>query len=413
MNEPRDKTFLLQVKGWHLAVIVLALAAPWAWVWQGQPREVSLPPLVKPRLSSPLIKHCRPGPWGEIEYARIVMEPPLEFAEACAVAEDGKPRWFFKDATREQVLDLLRSAKLTSNQWQTIQTQGEWSTAPGGEVLQPPRDWVFGLAPESRSIIYSVLADYDENPAQHHALCYRAELVEEWLGNAGLQPATLQLIRSLMYQKDGAVFLGDVGLAMSQVPAGSERQRLAKALYRQSSLLVKLRMRSDARIDELVAYWSRGGRTKDVRPLLESIPTPPEGFTIDIGHLLPKFARAHINTYPLPNTDIRHDCHWAALNFLNFEPREEYADQQRAAAALMSDYYTITGNPLLGDILVFIKPNGEAIHSCVYVADNIVFTKNGRTSCAPWVLMELADVQAFYAQQQPFRVVTYRQAKLG
>ena len=424
MNEfpnQHHSTHLLQVKSWHLAVLVLVLVVPWVvLVLRPEPLPVGpTPPALTNDLTassdlrSRLIKHCKPGPWGELDYSRIVMEPPAEFAGAYAQSEPEVPRWVFPGQTRDQVSLFLQSAKLTSNQWNEIQARAEWSTGPNGTIVRPAREWVLGLTRESRSLIYDVLADSEENAAQYYALCYHAELMDEWLGNAGLQPATLQLIKSLLYVKERTLFLGDLNLAMSLVPDPAERLRLAKALYRQSALLVKLRVRPTSNIDALVSYWSRGGRTKDVKPLLESLPKLPNGFMIDINHLLPKFARAYLNTYPQPNVDSCHDCHWAALNFFNLDPLEKYANRQDAAAAYMSDYYAITGNPLLGDILVLVTPQGKALHSCVYVADDIVFTKNGLTSCAPWVLMELTDVLAFYAQQQPFRVVTYRLSKLG
>ena len=419
-NQP-NSTHLLQVKSWHLALLVLILAAPWiVIVLRPEPLSVGPPPplltndlTIASDLRSRLIKHCNPGPWGELEYSRVVMEPPAEFAGAYTVSAPEMPQWVFSGQTRDQVSLFLQSAKLTSNQWDEIQTRAEWSTGSNGTTVRPSRDWVLGLKPESRSLIYDVLADSEENPAQYFALCYQSELMDEWLGHAGLQPATLQLIKRLLYVKESTLFLGDVNLVMSLVPDPAERLRLAKALYRQSALLVILRIRPTSNIDALVSYWSRGGRTKDVKPLLESLPKLANGFLIDINHLLPKFARAYLNTYPQPNVDAHHDCHWAALNFFNLDPLEKYANRQDAAAAYMSDYYTIAGNPLLGDILVLITPQGTALHSCVYVADNLVFTKNGLTSCAPWVLMELTDVLAFYAQHQPFRVVTYRPSKLG
>ena len=423
MNESHDKhdrTLHLQVKSWHLVVVVLMMVAPWIVIFF-RPESVAVGVSPAPitntttgtAATTGLVKHCRPGPWGDIEYSRVVMEPPAEFAGTYAEPDPEPLRWVFPGHSRDQVSLLFESAKLTSNQWDEIQTRAEWRLGSGVTTVYPSREWVLGLRPESRSVIYDVLADYEENPAQHFALCYRAELMDEWLGNAGLQPATLELIHHLLFKKDGAVFLSDVKLAMTQVPDPAERLRLAKVLYRQSTLLVKLRVRPTSDLTELVSYWSRGGRMKDVKPLLESLPKLPQGFRIDIEHLLPKFARIYINTYSRPNIDSRHDCHWTSLNFFNLDPLESYADREQAAAAFMSDYYPIAGNPLLGDILVLITPQGKAIHSCVFIADNIVFTKNGLTSCAPWVLMELNDVLAFYAQQEPFRVVTYRLGRLG
>jgi hypothetical protein len=48
--------------------------------------------------------------------------------------------------------------------------------------------------------------------------------------------------------------------------------------------------------------------------------------------------------------------------------------------------------------IFLMKSETEAVHACVYLADDIVFTKNGPGLVQPWTLTALKDVQAFYAQ---------------
>ena len=170
MNEfpnHHNSTHLLQVKSWHLAVLVLVLIVPWVvLVLRPEPLPVGpTPPALTNDLTasfdlrSRLIKHCKPGPWGELDYSRIVMEPPAEFAGAYAQSEPEVPRWVFPGQTRDQVSLFLQSATLTSNQWDEIQARAEWNTGPNGTTVRPAHDWVLGLTRESRSLIYDVLAD--------------------------------------------------------------------------------------------------------------------------------------------------------------------------------------------------------------------------------------------------------------
>jgi hypothetical protein len=63
----------------------------------------------------------------------------------------------------------------------------------------------------------------------------------------------------------------------------------------------------------------------------------------------------------------------------------------------MLDHYYKTRPPYeLGDILVFVDKNENALHSCVFVADDIVFTKNGNNLATPWILMTLEDLSKIY-----------------
>jgi hypothetical protein len=48
------------------------------------------------------------------------------------------------------------------------------------------------------------------------------------------------------------------------------------------------------------------------------------------------------------------------------------------------------------------------IHSAVYIADDIMFTKNGRAYAQPWLLMRLKDVVTAYSFGKAPRLVYYR-----
>ena len=48
---------------------------------------------------------------------------------------------------------------------------------------------------------------------------------------------------------------------------------------------------------------------------------------------------------------------------------------------------------------------------CVYLADEVVFTKNGRDKIEPWVLMKLPDMLAWYKAKEPVQVAVYRARK--
>jgi hypothetical protein len=63
---------------------------------------------------------------------------------------------------------------------------------------------------------------------------------------------------------------------------------------------------------------------------------------------------------------------------------------------------------MYGDLIFLLNKRGDAIHSAVYLADDIVFTKNGNNSAQPWMLMHLKDLVAEYTTDGAPDVVVYR-----
>jgi hypothetical protein len=56
---------------------------------------------------------------------------------------------------------------------------------------------------------------------------------------------------------------------------------------------------------------------------------------------------------------------------------------------------------------------GDAFHSCVHLADNIVYTKNGRNILSPWVIMRLEDVKKVYLYKGNGRVQGFRRKDIA
>lgn len=61
-----------------------------------------------------------------------------------------------------------------------------------------------------------------------------------------------------------------------------------------------------------------------------------------------------------------------------------------------------------GDVLLLANDEGDAIHSCIYLADDYVFTKNGSNILSPWLVMKLAEVSTRYSRHGPVTVKVYR-----
>lgn len=350
------------------------------------------------------------GPWGELSYNRIVIEPPESLIRAVYSA----PRqavWVFKRYTTEAFAALMDSAALTPEQRQFTANPANYEVIDGDIVLRPPAAFIEGLSPESRAIIYTALSEFPENPDQHDPYRFRADAADEWFRASELPESTVALVKKLLYRRGNSLVFSDQGLVLGRIPSLQERVRLIKTLARKSTLMVKLRIRASSDIEALDNYWGRGQRTKDIQPLLQSLVRDGTGSTIDIIHLLPRLPRSLLYTYPAisePGSTSYLDCHWTVLNFFNMRPDDRYQQLEAVTAAFLNEYYPVTGQPTFGDIIMFAKPDGSIIHSCVYIAAEIVFTKNGASPNAPWILMSLSDVEAFYPSKEPLDLQYYR-----
>lgn len=356
------------------------------------------------------IMYAKPGPWGELQFSRIVIEPP----EAVFLAAQPTARpavWSFPGYTVESLSAFWHSVSLDAEQRLQINDQSNWEILPAGIRIRPTSEFQHGLSPDTRAQIYSTLAAFVENPDQNDPFRFRANAAAEWFADSGLKPETIALVQRLLYRRGSSLLFSDLNLVLPKIPTLHERTRLIKTLARKSTLMVKLRIRADSDIDALDRYWGRGQRAKDIKPLLQSLAREGKGATIDIIHLLPRLPRSLLYTYPSindPGNRTYLDCHWSVLNFFNAVPDNRYSDLNEVNRAFSEDYYPFTSSPIFGDVLMFATPEGEIIHSCIYIADDIVYTKNGASPNAPWILMSLSDVVAFYPTTKSLDIQYFR-----
>ena len=384
-----------------LAVILAGLALTAAA--QPGPADTASPASTPGRVHA-----CAPGPWGEMEYVRIVIEPPDEFMSADYNATP--TRWTFTGFDEARLERLWQEAALDGTRLQAVRDPQIRQTTDQGIILNPGAELVRDLSPASRSVIYNTLARLPGNPLQQEPFRFRAEMVDEWFADSGLGEEVIAQIRRLLYRRGNSLLFSDPVLVLPSLPSAQERVRLVKTLARKSTLLLKLRIRRDSDVEAIANYWSTGRRRKDVRPLLQSLARYPGGMTIDVVHLLPRFARGLLYTYPSPDVprSLAPDCHWTAMNFFNDAPDDRFDDILYLRRVIERDYAEITGEPAMGDVLLLSRADGEVMHSCTYLAADIVFTKNGQSHANPWTLTTLQDLQAFYPADPALTVRAFR-----
>ena len=383
----------------------MALGRGLGW-WIDRP----LPPASDASIQEGPRQRVAVGPWGTLGILRIEIELPDEFI-ATRPPPVEESRWDFPGLTARQVEALFAGNDLSSAQRKTLLDPTRWEIRTNGVSVKPGAQTILGLSPAARQRLYSILATNGANLPQQWAFKLPTDSEDDWFEGCGLSPKTVQLLQRLIYRRGDAVCFSDLNEALGEIPDEGEKGRLIKMLSRHSTLLVQLDVREGEDIEPLVRYWSKDGDGKNIRSLLASLARTPGGGSVDITHLLPRFARARLYTFPYPTDDSRkkhRDCAWTAMNFFNREMDDRYYDFGYTQQVIDRDYYPIQDDPQFGDIVWFSDDGGAPLHVAVYIADDILFTKNGADFNEPWILTEMKDLQADYAGVQQPRVKIFR-----
>lgn len=350
-----------------------------------------------------------PGPWGKLELTRINIEPPSAFIDD--YVRFAPARWTFANTTPRQLEAILEAAKLTPSQRTAILAAAVEDPSVLGQVVTPSTDIIMGLSKEARAKIYLELSRSPQNRRQIEPFRFRAQYEDQWFADSGIAPETQALLHRLIYYRGKTALFSDLGVVMDTLRTPEQRKLVIKTLSRQSTLLMGLRLDKDSNIPALLDYWGGSRRAKDIRPILESLSKVPEGETLDVVHLLPQFARKRLYTYPDPGRDKiaeGYDCHWTSMNFWNDMPDDKFVEDSVVSQTLQTAYNRVNPPYAFGDVLMFFHTGNDAIHSCVYIADDIVFTKNGSSPTNPWILMKLENLRLHYEAVADVAIRGYR-----
>jgi hypothetical protein len=343
------------------------------------------------------------GQWGALQITPIVIAPPIEYVPM-NWGPVREPAWYVPDSSPQAAEAFLVGVGLAPEDAARVAGTARPAPEIHGVVMRPDADLVRGLSSDVRGRLYLQLSRCPLNEDQAGAYRFYGQSIDDWLAH-GLAPETVRIVEPLVYRHDGFMYFADLDLVRRQITDQAELQRLAKRLFRQATAIVKIRVDASSDVGAIADYWGRGGRRMDVRPLLESIAGagPEVEHTIDIMHLLPPFAREHLYRYPritVADFDkpLLANCFWTALNFFNVEPDDHYLDVNIAIKHLKEDYYVIQDGFQLGDIVAFSDGDGNLVHVAVYLADNLVFGKNGSFYLAPWSILPMARLRGHYSE---------------
>lgn len=348
-------------------------------------------------------------PWGRLEITSIPFEDTEEiFLDHAARLKN--PEWVFEGGTPQQLVTFLQTLDLNESQKTALLATNTWAINPSNCVVHPSEDLVLSLSSASREKIYWALAQCQSNYSQCFPFRFAPNRFEERFVNSGLAAQTISFVRSLCYTNDGLLSFCDLDAASKKL-SKPEFDGLIRVLYAVPTVRVRLHLGPNDDIEKLIKYWGKGGREHRIRPMLESIARMPGGDSLAVTYLLPGSARLQLFTFPDTTRDpveIREDCFFTALNFFNKFPDQKFLDKTKTREALQNDYTVINERPTYGDLITLINSRGDAVHIAVYIAEDIVFTKNGVNALQPWVLMRMDDMMSYFPSPEPLHIVVLR-----
>ena len=351
------------------------------------------------------------SPWGELIVHDMDLQRPDEYLEV-NIKKDVSTAWNFRGTNPAQVRSLLASYGFNEQQLERAFAPESVLISASSLSIRPDDDLLLSLDSQTRGRLYSELSRYSENYYMANPFHVKEESLDKLLTEQSLPEETITLFKKLLYSRGNLRFFSDIDLMFRRIPSENNRRGLLKVATSEPAVLARLKIRPDTNIDKVMSYWTNvpGVRCKDVRPLFESVKRLPEGGSLSLLYLLPPFARNRLYTFPMPPQpgEATHDCFWTALNYFNETPDDRLGDINYVGQYVKKNFFQIAKATMHGDLIFVCDAKDSALHAAIFLADDIVFTKNGVGYMQPWVLMRLPELLNFYSTMGPTHAMIFR-----
>ena len=356
-------------------------------------------------------KQANPGPWGELIVSNIYLEAPDSVIDIVG-KPDPVPRWTFPGLSVTMVKDLLIQSGVDLALVERLTSSALCKTTATDTIIFPKLEDLLQIKGAVRDKLYTEISRYPQNDYYTDPVFILSDDVEEWLSEAILNASQKDVVRQLVWHRGKALVFSNVGLLLSYAQTAEEIKNTLRAITRCMSLVVskKFPLKLDQR-EAFLRYWIGNQPESPRMTFIKAIAKENDiNDTVDIMHFLPVIMREKLYTFPSLKDGVKGrlpDCHWTSLNFFNLSPRDYYRSTSLAAIQLTQAYNQVSAPYQFGDVLCYTD-NGEGLHTCVYIADNIVLTKNGENILAPWVLLTIEDVSKIYKRSPTTQIQGYR-----
>jgi hypothetical protein len=376
--------------------------------WLGYCLLLGVLPRASFAVGEPLRGDNLTGPWGTLVTRTVYLEAPQSVLDLCK-RPDQVPLWVFPNRTSREVGEFLVKAGVPKDLSDAFfRPEALKNESVGTTVIVNPEQ-LLAMSAEARQVVYAELARFPENHFHANPVFIPGQ-VEAWIERSRLTSHQRELFRRTLWHRGECAAFSDVSLLISQATSNAEITAAIAATTRVPTLMVSVQLPPADR-GAMLDYWRAGGRNQDAHDFLRNVLDQKDISSVDLIHLLPALCRDSLYTYPsladaaggqLP------DCQWTSLNFFQARPAPYYLDGRSTYLELAATHVEIAQADRLGDLICFTSADGRIVHSCVRIAGDLVFTKNGRNITAPWLLQREAEVAAVYLQGEVNRVRYFR-----
>ena len=364
----------------------------------------------------PVITRGKLGPWGQLETWEIWLEPPTSQVLASGFLKEPAV-WNLPPMPLSEAAAFLDQCGFTQEEIRALLDPERCLESEQGLTIQPPNDLIDSMPTEVRARLNQNLANWPGNRFMSKPFVLSRETIESLAatGHHGVPEEVISRANHLIYQRNGLNVFSDLPQIIRDLPAVETQIDFTQVLLRSKSLMGRVKVSSGADLDDFRRYWSAGTLNKGVLPILDAVVTGTDEEYLDLVHLLPPNPRRLLYTFARVSMSLSEkypDCFWTSMNF--FEPETSNRFLDFPFARLGDTTWTEVQLPLqFGDIIYIDKADGsDAVHACNFLADDLVFTKNGSSLMRPFIIDHLDSILQSYHQEGETRLRYFRHRNL-
>lgn len=299
--------------------------------------------------------------------------------------------WRFTGRDLEGLDAFVRWAGVSAMQAARIRARARCDA--GGCTVVPDVELLSSLRRETRDTLYRELAKYSENRLQMFP-AHRPVALGPWSDIPSLRPEIREILVAGTWRDGDRYAFSDLPWLCSTVSSDAVRVEALQALRARYSVHASVRVPAGD-VEPLVRYWSTGSDPDEIRRTL--LDARARDGLAPVAALLPAMARARLDRYPQPS-DPEYDCFWTAVNFFEGpNPSNHLLGARGMKALLGANYIEVpAAEARLGDVVEFEGADGHVAHTCNFIAEDLFFSKNGRTHRRPWALLPIAELEREY-----------------
>ncbi len=334
------------------------------------------------------------------------------------------PRWFIDAGAVDATMQKLAQLGVSQSFLNILRQPDKSVQSDNWVVFFPPPGELAALHPTMRAAVYQVLREFSKNEDIVTPFVFsNREDLQNWFADTQIRPELISLIEQLTYPwaprpGGNALAFSDLAVLIGQTRGESEARRVMRVLNRTPTLQLKIAIQPGSDPARLTSKWASGQGDRGWRAatMISSWCHAKEPGLFDVTHLLPQIPRMLLYTFPSLSMGMgggSPDAHWTTQHFFRSEAGPARRDS-RQEALVFQGLTPVDGPYQFGDVLVFWdKTQQKMLHSCVYVADSIVFTKNSPKLISPWVLQEWDIVKNIHSTHPEDHIQGYRKVLAG